>query len=246
MFSLIYKIFYLPLFNVFFVLFFFIYDYLAFSDFGITIIVLTLTIRILLYPVFHKGMYHQTAIQRLQPKIKDIQDRHKGDMQKQSEALWELYREHKVNPLSGFLFILIQLPVFIAMYGLISGIATNATLPLYGFVSKHPNINETFLGLINMHERAIILIAVASILQFIQGQYSLSQGSISEKKDKNKELSTQEQVGRNMVYIMPAMTAFILWNLPSAFALYWTATAVFSIMQQYLINKSFPKNETLT
>ncbi len=235
MFSLIYQIFYQPLFNVFFVLFFFIYDNLAFNDFGLAIIVLTLTIRILLYPIFHKGMYHQTAIQRLQPKIKDIQDRHKGDMQKQSEALWELYREHKVNPFSGFLFILIQLPVFIAMYGLIRGIATNAILPLYSSIGQRQEVSAMFLGLINMHNRDILLIAVAAILQFIQGYYSLTQSSQSASKD--KEPSMQEQVGRNMVYIMPAMTVLILWNLSSAFALYWAATAAFSIVQQILINR---------
>ncbi|MDP1689311.1 MAG: YidC/Oxa1 family membrane protein insertase [bacterium] len=243
MLSILYQIFYQPLFNVFFVLFFFIYDNISFNDFGIAIIVLTLTVRVVLYPLFHKGMYHQTAMQRLSPKIKEVQDKHKGNMQKQTEALWELYREHKVNPFSGLLFIIIQLPIFIAMYGLISGVASNASLPLYSFVAPRQGINDMFLGLINMHESSIFLIVVAVVLQFFQAKYSLPKVS---EENKNKELTPQEQVGRNMMYIMPGMTAVILWNFPSAFALYWAATAGLSIIQQYFVNKTILHKKELS
>lgn len=235
MLSLLYKIFYQPLFNVFFVTFFFIYDYLAFQDFGVAIVILTIVVRIVLYPLFHKGMYHQTAMQRLQPKIKEIQNRHKGDMQKQSEALMDLYRDHKVNPFSGFLFLLIQLPIFIAMYGLIRGFTGSAAQPLYSYVAARPEINEMFLGLINMHERSILLIAIAAIFQYLQGLYSLSR---SQGSGEGSEPSAAEQMGRNMVYIMPGITVVFLWNFPSALALYWGTTAALSIAQQYFINKA--------
>lgn len=240
---MLYKIFYQPLFNVFFVTFFFIYDHIAFGDFGVAIILLTLVVRIVLYPLFHKGMYHQTAMQRIQPKIKEIQNRHKGDMQKQTEALWELYREHKVNPFSGFLFLLIQLPVFIAMYGLIRGFTGKTALPLYAYVTARPEINQMFLGLINMHERNILLIAIAAIFQYIQGSYSLALSG-KKAKDVGDEPSAAEQVGRNMTYIMPGMTVVILWNFPSALALYWAATAAFSIVQQYFINRAILGNDS--
>ena len=159
-------------------------------------------------------------------------------MQKQSEALMDLYKEHNVNPLSGILFLLIQLPIFIAMYGLIRGLAGVTVLPLYSFVVARPDVNDMFLGLINMHERDIFLIVIAAALQYFQGQYSLVRMA---KKQEGEELSTAEQMGRNMVYIMPGITVVILWSFPSALALYWTATTAFSILQQYFVNKSLAK-----
>lgn len=236
MFSFFYQIFYQPLFNTFYVTFFFIYDYLAFRDFGIAIIILTLVVRIVLYPLFHKGVYHQTVMQKLQPKIKEIQNRHRSDMKKQSEALLDLYREHKVNPFSGLLFLFIQLPIFIAMYGLIRGLSSAAPQPLYSFVVPRADIQATFLGLINMHERAILLIALAVLLQYFQGRYSLAG---SKQKKGSGELSPTEQMGRNMVYILPVITLTFLWNFPSAFALYWAMNALLSIIQQYFVNSAF-------
>src|SRR5438128_1291763 len=94
----------------------FLYQTVAFHDLGLAIILLTVLIRLLLYPLFHKGVRYQMVMQHLQPQIKKIQDAHKGDYEKQTQALMALYKEHEVNPFSGFLLILVQLPVLIALY----------------------------------------------------------------------------------------------------------------------------------
>jgi YidC/Oxa1 family membrane protein insertase len=235
MFSLLYEIFYKPIFNALYAVLFFLYDTVAFMDFGIAIILLTLVVRVVLYPLFHKGMYHQSVMTRLQPQIKELQKKHKGDMQKQSEALLELYREHKVNPFSGFLFLLLQLPVFIAIYGLIRSFESDTLTALYSFVSVREVADFTFLGLINMHERSIILIVIAVILQYLQGRQMLQK---AHKEHPAAEDSPAEAISRNMMYLMPGITAVILWSFPSALALYWGATTLFSMGQQYLINKA--------
>ncbi len=235
MFSFLYETLYRPIFNGLYVVLVFIYDNLAFGDIGVAIILLTLVVRVVLYPIFHKGMYHQSVMQKLQPKIKEIQTKHKDDMQKQSEALLDLYREHKVNPFSGFLFLLLQLPIFIAMYGLFRDLGSGTLQALYPTIVARGDINFMFLGLINMQERSIILIAIAVVLQYLQGRYAMVKTA---KEDVNKELSTAEQVSRNMLYLMPGITLVILWSFSSAIALYWAATTAFSILQQYIINKA--------
>ncbi|MBI2035365.1 MAG: YidC/Oxa1 family membrane protein insertase [Candidatus Liptonbacteria bacterium] len=239
MFSFLYEIFYRPIFNGLYVVLFFIYDNLVLYDIGIAIIILTLAVRIVLYPLFHKGMYHQSIMQKLQPKIKEIQEKHKNDTQKQSEALLDLYREHKVNPFSGFLFLLLQLPIFIAMYGLFRGLGDGALVALYPSIALRDGVNFIFLGLINMRERSIILIIVAVILQYFQGRYAAAKAAEDGKS--KKELSTAEQVSRNMTYMMPGITLVLLWGFPSAISLYWASTTAFSILQQYIINRALSK-----
>src|SRR5947208_2810209 len=100
-------IFYRPILN----LLVFFYNVLPFHDFGLSIILVTVLIRLVLFPMFHKSSKQQMVMQRIQPKIKKIQETHKGDTQKQNEALMALYKEHGVNPLSSLLLLFIQLPI---------------------------------------------------------------------------------------------------------------------------------------
>src|SRR3989344_3690094 len=98
----------------------FFYNTIALEDLGLAIIFLTVLIRLVLYPLFHKGLRHQAVMQNLQPKIKKIQDDHKNNKDKQMEAMFALYKEHNFNPFSGLFIIFAQLPVLIALYKIFS------------------------------------------------------------------------------------------------------------------------------
>src|SRR5882672_9120926 len=124
---------YRPLFNALV----FLYEHVTFSDLGLAIVLLTLIIRGILYPLFYKSLKHQSVLQRIQPHIKKIQDDHNGDKEKQAAALLALYKEHKVNPFSGFFLILIQLPILIALYRVfLNGFSPNAFDALYSFIAQ--------------------------------------------------------------------------------------------------------------
>src|SRR5688572_820076 len=103
---------YYPLFNLLVL----IYNYLPGHDFGIAIIVLTIIIRFILYPVSVKALNSQKALQKLQPQIQELQKKYKDDKEKQAKETLELYRREKINPFSGLLLALIQLPILIALY----------------------------------------------------------------------------------------------------------------------------------
>ena len=103
---------YRPLFN-FLVL---IYNYLPGHDFGLAIIVLTLVIRLVLYPSSIKSSKSQKALSELQPKIQELKEKHKGDKEKQARATMELYKKEKINPFGGCLPTLIQFPFLIALF----------------------------------------------------------------------------------------------------------------------------------
>ena len=223
------EIFYRPLFNTLI----FLYQNITLGDLGLAIILLTIIVRFLLYPLFHKSAKNQRIMQMLQPKIKKIQTEHKDNKEKQATALLEIYREHRVNPFSGFFLLLVQIPVLIALYNVfLYGLADGALGSLYSFIPKPETLNFDFLGLINLHERSMVIVGLAVGAQYIQGKLSLTGA------EAGKDLSPQERMAKQMVFIGPVLALIVLMNMPAAIGLYWLTGTVFSVFQQIIVNKS--------
>lgn len=220
----------------------FLYNTVALQDLGLAIIFLTILIRVILFPFFHKSARQQTMMQKLQPQLKAIQKEHKDDRVKQTEAMMALYREHQVNPFSGILFLLIQIPVLITLYHIfLSSLTTEAfSAALYSFVQVPTSFDTSFLGLINLDSRSILMVAAAAIAQFFQGRLA-----IPKRADPKAALSTQEQMARNMMYVGPVLTIVIFFNFPAAISLYWLVSSIFSVIQQLVINRDIAKHGTL-
>jgi len=223
------QIFYRPILNVLI----FFYNTIAVRDFGLAIILVTLLIRLVLYPFFHKGTKHQMMLQRLQPKIKKIQETHKNDRTKQSEALMELYKEHGVNPFLGILLLIIQLPIMIALFWVVrTGLGSGQIAGLYPFVAQPAAINPLFLGIINLAKPSIILIGLAAIAQYAQARLA-----IYRNPDPSVQLSPAEKMAQQMAFVGPILTILIFYGLPAAIGLYWLVTSAFSIVQQVIVNR---------
>jgi len=224
----IYKIiFYQPILNVLI----FFYNTAAFRDFGLAIIFTTLLIRIILFPFFHKSSHQQMVMQRLQPKIKEIQEKHKEDKEKQSQALMDLYKEHGINPFSSILLLIIQLPILIALYQIMrSNIGASELSQLYSFIKAPGIINGTLLGLINLKNRSLPLVFCAAIAQYFQARLGIYQVP-------GTEPSQAQKIASQMAFIGPVLTIVIFYNFPAAVGLYWLVSSLFSIIQQLFINK---------
>jgi len=205
----------------------FIYQNLSFHDLGLAIIILTILVRVVLFPIFYKSAKDQSLMQGLQPHIKKIQKDHKDNKEKQAAALMALYRQNKVNPLSGLLLIIIQLPIIIALYQVflkgLSGVVFD---------------NHTFLGIIDLGAKSLILVVAAALLQYVQGKLSLPPQSSDEQSKKIFQTS------RMMTILGPIITLVILINLPSAISLYWAVSTIVSIGQQVYINKKIARPKT--
>lgn len=211
----------------------FFYNTIALRDLGLAIIFVTLFIRIVLYPFFHTGAKQQMLMQRIQPKIKKIQELHKDDREKQAAALMELYKEHGVNPFSSILLLIIQLPILLALYRIIlSGLTTSALTGLYSFVATPQTINAMFLGFINLKQPNLWLVLLAAVTQFFQARLA-----IWRDPNNTTALSAPEKMARQMAFIAPVITIVIFYSLPSAVGLYWLTSSVFSIFQQMIVNK---------
>ncbi|RJX18353.1 MAG: protein translocase component YidC [Ammonifex sp.] len=189
-------------------------------SYGLAIILLTAMIKIVLYPLNYKQMHSMVAMQRLQPKLKEIQEKHKKDPQKLQQKMMELYRENGVNPMAGCLPLLIQLPILFALY--------RALLNLF----QTPNVEHlNFLGFINLAQRGSFGDPASLILPILAGASTWWQMRLT------PQAGGQEQAMRTMSTIMPVMFAYISFTLPAGLALYWVVFNLLSVGQQYIINR---------
>lgn len=218
----------------------FFYETIAARDFGIAIILVTILIRLVLYPLFHKGAKQQMLMQRIQPHIKKIQEQHKESREKQAQALMELYKEHGVNPFSSIGLLILQIPVMLALYWVVqSGLTPGDIAGLYSFIPQPGAINPIFLGLIDLSKPSLVLILLAALAQYFQSKLAIYHNPQS-----GGQLSQAERMARQMVFIGPIITIVIFYSLPAAVGLYWFITSLFSVVQQLVINRHFKKGET--
>lgn len=210
--------FYQPLLAVFH----FIFNNLSFHDLGLAIVLLTIFVRIILFPLFYRGLKDQLVVKKIQPQIKEIQKKYKDDKLKQSQALMALYKENKFSPFSGFLILLVQLPVLLALFR------------IFGSGLNNLGVNDfIFLNLIDLRSPNIVLVVIAAILQYWQMKAMVS----SKKEDESSAGDMMHSMNKMMVFISPGITLLILANLPAALAVYWSVSTLFSIGQQQLVKK---------
>jgi YidC/Oxa1 family membrane protein insertase len=194
----------------------------------------------LLYPLSRQAIASQKALTDLQPKIKEIQKKYKNDKEEQAKAMMELYRKTKVNPFSGCLPFLIQIPILIALYRVFwQGFTLEQRVFLYSFVpSPETNFVPTFLGFFNLAQPNFLLAVIAGALQFWQSKM------LGPKRKQKREGKTEfaEIFQKQMLYFFPFFTFLILLKFPSAIALYWITTSLFSIGQQHIFLKGKKDN----
>jgi len=208
----------------------FIYGTIGFADFGLTVILVTLLVRLVVLPFSLKTARSQREMAKLAPQLEQIKVQYKGNMQAQSEATMKLYKEHGVNPMAGCLPLLIQLPVLFGMYRVFLDIFKPETLSLlYGFVHNPGTINQVSFGVLNISTASPILAIVAGVIQFIQARMNLQMAGAK---------SPTAAMNKQMMYLMPAMIVVIGWSLPAGLPLYWIITTLVSIGEQLHVRRS--------
>lgn len=219
----------------------FLYNVVPPYDFGIAIILLTLLIRLVFYPLTKKTIESQKAIAAIQPHLTEIKEKHKGDKEKEVKETMELYKKHKVNPMSGCLPILIQLPILIALFRVFQKVLDPQALNgLYFFVENPSAIDPMFLGLMDLSKRSVILAALAGASQYWQSKLTVQFGA-SPNKSAPPAFGTEMAKAMNiqMLYFMPLLTFVMSLSFPAGLSLYWFVTTMFSVLQQYLIMRKY-------
>lgn len=234
---------YQPVYNVLV----FFYDTIPGHDFGVAIIMTTLLIKVLFIPLSRKQIESQKKMQELQPMIKELQKKHKDDKEKQTKAIMELYREHKANPFSGCLPLIVQLIVLIAIYRVIINISqANFVIQgtdLYAFVQNPGTVNHLFLNFLDLSVPNYVLAFLSAIAQYYQTKMLLQSTKkplTPDNVDSDKP-DFAEIMNKQMLYLGPGITFFIGVTFPAALALYWFFSTLFMIFQQAILFKSKPE-----
>jgi YidC/Oxa1 family membrane protein insertase len=240
--------------NIFFILFYqplynalvWLYEVLPVADIGIPIIVLTLVIKGILFPLTYKSLKSQRDLQVIQPMIKEIRDKYKDDKEKQAAELMKIYKDHKVNPLSSCLPLLIQLPIFFALFRVLrDGLSEINGEVLYGFVQNPETVNTVFLGIIDLGTISIPLAILAAAAQYFQAKQMVARRPAPEVRKKKGAMDEDmtAMMNRMMIYFMPFITLSIgLTSLQGGVMLYWVVNTVLTfVLYEIFLNK---KKET--
>jgi YidC/Oxa1 family membrane protein insertase len=231
MLSIYNELLYRPLFN----LLIFLYNTISFENMGVAIILLTLLIRVVFLPLSQKAIKSQKALQELQPKIKAIQAQYKDNKEEQAKQLMAFYKTNKINPLSGCLPLIIQLPILIALYQVfLKGLKPESLSALYMFVQNPGLINTMFFSWFDLAQASKILALAAGILQFWQAKMITPSQKLPSVPKASDEFLAQA-ISKQTLYFLPLLTIMVSWRLPAGLTIYWVFTTLFTILQQYVI-----------
>lgn len=232
------NIIYYPLLN----LLVFFYNYIP--DIGVVIVLLTLLIRAVMAPSFHKTLKSQKAMTDLQPKMNEVREKYKNDKEGQAKAMMQLYKDHKVNPLSSCLPLLIQFPILIALYQVFSKALGNHLTGLYSFVPKPEVINPYFLNLIDLSKIAWengVIYFPALVLALLAGGAQFWQSKMMMPKNNQSTDAMAKAMSVQTTYFLPIISIVIAMKLPGGLPLYWLVTTLFAVGQQYYIQNQNAK-----
>ncbi len=220
------------------------------SNYGIVIILLTVIVRIVLIPLTISQTKSMAKMQKLQPELKELQKKYKDDKQKLQQETMEFYKKNNVNPLAGCLPLLLQMPVFFALFqalrnpseivtnilgnftidGVANGIKTGLAgfLPAGGFTIMgvaNPNYNFLWMNL-NEKDPWYILVILMVATMFL-----------------TTRMTTTDPKQSKIMYIMPVVFGFISFQFPSGILVYWVTSNIWGIGQQWSVNKIVTKEK---
>lgn len=182
---------------------------LGFPSYGIAIIILTIIIKLILAPLTHKQVKSMQGMQKLQPRMKELQEKYKGDPKKLQEEVSKMYKEMGINPLSGCLPLIIQMPFLIAIFYALQGYPYD---PQYVQFLWLPSLGEP--------DPIYVLPVLSALSTFLMSRQT------------STDMNGQAKI---MMIFMPLFIGYISLNFPSGLVMYWVVSNVFQFIQQSFI-----------
>jgi len=215
-----------------------IFDLLVFlfhtvGNFGVAIICLTLIVRGIMFPIAQKQFQSMAAMRKVQPKMKAIQERFKDDRARQQQEIMKLYQEEKINPAAGCLPILLQIPVFYALYKVLLVSVEMRHQPFVGWIHDLSAPDSASLLTVAHHFGWTWFppFLGLSVLAFLLGATMWAQFKLNPQQMD----PTQQQI----FAIMPWMMMFVMAPFASGLQLYWVTSNVLTILQQWWLYKKY-------
>ena len=201
------------------------------GNFGLAILLLTVLIKIVFFPLANKSYRSMSRLKKLQPKMVDIRERYKDDRQRQNQAMMELYKKEGANPMSGCFPILIQIPVFFALYKVLFVTIEMRHAPFFGWIqdlsAPDPLGILTVFGLVPWDVPQVLMIANIGIWPIIMGLTMFLQQKLNPQP--------ADPMQAKIFMVLPIVFTFLLGGFPAGLVIYWAWNNTLSIAQQWLI-----------
>ncbi|WP_422364469.1 membrane protein insertase YidC [Pyruvatibacter mobilis] len=198
------------------------------GNFGVAIIVLTILIKLAFFPLANTSYVAMSKMKKVQPEMMKLRDRYKDDKQRQQQELMELYRREKVNPLAGCLPILIQIPVFFALYKVLFVTIEMRHAPFFGWIedlsAKDPTSLFNLFGLIPWDTPDFLTVGIWPVLMGISMYLQMKMNP-----------APTDEIQQQIFRWMPVIFTFVLATFPAGLVIYWTFNNALSILQQWVI-----------
>ena len=232
---------------------------------GLSIVLLTIAMRLVLFPLFVKQIKNQRAMQLLQPKMKDLQVKYKNDKEKLNQEMMALWREHGANPFAGCLPLILQIPIFIALFRVLNSIKpgcgdTTCTISHGAKFDSHYGISghlvasaanakvfgvpifaafnsaQDTLSKVGAHTTTVkIVTAVMIVLMGVSTFFTQRQLMARSKASGVQQTDQMQQTQKIMLYVLPLTFAIFGYRFPMGVLLYWLTTNVWSMGQQAIV-----------
>lgn len=207
-------------------------------DAGLAIIALTILIRIIFLPAFSQALKTQHGMRRVEPELEAIKEKYKSDKQEQARQSMELFRKHGIKPFATFFSLLIQLPIFIALYAVFlrEGFPELASHLLYAATPLPEFVQVVFLGFLDLTvSKNVLLALVVAGVQLVQSRLSL--GTLKPTEGIKPEKAQMLAIQRQMLYMIPVVMGVVAYTAPAAAGLYLLTNAVISLLQELLVRR---------
>ncbi len=210
------------------------------GDVGLAVIILTIIVKLILFPLSQKSIESQAAMTILAPELNKIKESG-ASKEEQAKQTFELYKRHKTNPFSGCLLVLLQIPIIFALYYVFyKGISFDSSF-LYSFIHVPAKTNMLFLGVIDIGGKSLLLAVLAGVSQYLQAYFMPKPPEKTSTTPANFSESLTKSMSTQMKYVFPFIVAFIAYRISGAIALYWITSNLFAVGQQIYVKKTEKK-----
>lgn len=227
-------IFYEPLYNLVVVML----QIVPMHDIGLAIILVTIVVKGLLYPLNMSALRNQHVMKSLEKELNDIKEKHKNSPQESSKKMMEIYKRENINPFASLLTIIIQMPILIGLYFVIAkGLHADPT-SLYSFVKFPETLHIEAFGILDVTKKSLVIAVLTGISSYI---LACRQTSSMETKKEGSEETFQDHFMKSMkiqlLYVLPLIIGVSAYVLPAALGLYWITGNLIGILQDFHTKK---------
>ncbi len=218
-----------------------ILNHVPLIDLGFAVVLLTIIVRLILYPLSKSAIKTQLKMKDIQGPIEEIKQKYKNDQQQMAIETMKFYKENDIKPFSGILLLLIQLPIIFALYFVFlkEGLPSIDLKLLYSFVQAPEFVNPKFLGIFDLASKSITLALLAGITQFFQAKLMLKNNNqpTPNKNENSFQNDLMKSMQIQMQYVLPGLMIAFSYSLGAVVALYFTTSNIFSIFQEIYLKK---------